>query len=85
MNVTVEEVAPGVWFLAGQSHHSVVVAFKDRLVMIEAPQSEARSLAAIARARELRPGTPLTHLVMSHHHFDHSTGCARRSPKASPS
>lgn len=74
VNVTVEEVAPGVWFLAGQSHHSVVVAFSDRLVMIEAPQSEARSLATIARARELRPGTPLTHLVMSHHHFDHSTG-----------
>ncbi len=74
VNVTVEELAPGVWFLAGQSHHSAVVAFKDRLVMIEAPQSEARSLAAIAKARELRPGTPLTHLVMSHHHFDHSTG-----------
>ena len=73
-NVAVEEVAPGVWFLAGQSHHSVVVAFKDRLVMIEAPQSEARSLAAIASAKALRPGTPLTHLVMSHHHFDHSTG-----------
>lgn len=74
INVTGEEVAPGVWFLAGQSHHSVVVAFADRLVLIEAPQSEARSLAVIAKARELRPGTPLTHLVMSHHHFDHSTG-----------
>lgn len=74
MNIAVEEVAPGVWFLAGQSHHSVVVAFTDRLVLVEAPQSEARSLAVIARARELKPGTPLTHLVMSHHHFDHSTG-----------
>jgi len=74
VNVTVQEVAPGVWFLAGQSHHSAVVAFKDRLVLIEAPQSEARSLAVIAKARELRPGTPLTHLVMSHHHFDHSSG-----------
>ena len=74
VTVAVEELARGVWFLAGQSHHSVVVAFADRLVMIEAPQSEARSTVAIARARELRPGTPLTHLVMSHHHFDHSTG-----------
>lgn len=74
VNVTSDEVAPGVWFLAGQSHHSVAVAFKDRVVLIEAPQSEARSLAVIAKARELRPGTPLTHVVMSHHHFDHSTG-----------
>jgi glyoxylase-like metal-dependent hydrolase (beta-lactamase superfamily II) len=74
LNVATTDLAPGVWFIAGQSHHSAVVAFKDRLVMIEAPQSETRSLGAIAKARELRPGTPLTHLVMTHHHFDHSTG-----------
>ena len=73
-NVLVQGLAPDVWLLNGGSHHSVVVAFRDRLVMIEAPQSEARSLAAIAKARQLRPGTPLTHLVMTHHHFDHSTG-----------
>ena len=30
VNIAVDEVAPGVWFLAGQSHHSAVVAFKDR-------------------------------------------------------
>lgn len=74
VNVTADEVAPGVWFLAGQSHHSVAVAFRDRLVLIEAPQSEARSLAAVAKAREVAPKVPLTHLVLSHHHFDHSTG-----------
>lgn len=73
-NVAVQELAPGVWFLAGQSHHSVVVAFADRLVLIEAPQSEARTQAVLARARELRPGVPLTQLVMSHHHFDHTAG-----------
>ncbi|MEP7117867.1 MAG: MBL fold metallo-hydrolase, partial [Acidobacteriota bacterium] len=74
VNVAVTEVAPGVWFLAGQSHHSAVVAFKDHLVLFEAPQSEARALAVIAKARQLRPGVPLTHLVMTHHHFDHSAG-----------
>ena len=73
-NVVVQGLTPDVWLLGGGSHHSVVVAFADRLVLIEAPQSEARSAVAIAKARELRPGTPLTHLVMSHHHFDHSTG-----------
>jgi glyoxylase-like metal-dependent hydrolase (beta-lactamase superfamily II) len=72
--VTVEEVAKGVWLLAGQSHHSVVVEFSDHLILIEAPQNDTRSLAVIAKARELRPNKPLTHVVNTHHHFDHSGG-----------
>ena len=73
-NVVVEEVAPGVWLLAGQSHHSALIEFADHLTLIEAPQSEARTLAVIAKARELRPSKPLTHVVNTHHHFDHSAG-----------
>jgi glyoxylase-like metal-dependent hydrolase (beta-lactamase superfamily II) len=73
-NVTVEEVSRGVWLLAGGSHHSAVIEFTDHLMLIEAPQNEARTLAVIAKARELRPAKPLTHVVNSHHHFDHSGG-----------
>jgi glyoxylase-like metal-dependent hydrolase (beta-lactamase superfamily II) len=72
-NVTAEEIAKGVWFLAGQSHHSVLAEFGDHLVLIEAP-NETRTLAVIAKAKELRPGKPLTHVVSTHHHFDHSGG-----------
>ena len=72
--VTVEEVSRGVWLLAGGSHHSALVEFSDHLMLIDAPQNDARTLAVIARARELRPGKPLTHVVNSHHHFDHSGG-----------
>lgn len=72
--VTVEEVSPGIWLLAGGSHHSVLVEFSDHLMLVDAPQHDARTLAVIAKARELRPGKPLTHVVNSHHHFDHSGG-----------
>jgi glyoxylase-like metal-dependent hydrolase (beta-lactamase superfamily II) len=73
-SVAVTEVAKGLWYLAGQSHHSVVVEFADHLMLIEAPQNDARTLAVIARARELRPNKPLTQVVNTHHHFDHSGG-----------
>jgi len=73
-NVTATEVAKGIWWLAGQSHHSALVEFADHLTLIEAPLDETRTLAVIAKARELRPGKPLTEVVNTHHHFDHSGG-----------
>ncbi len=72
--VEVEEVAPGVWHLTGQSHHSVLIEFDEYLALIEAPQSETRALAVIERARELQPDKPLRYVVNTHHHFDHSAG-----------
>ena len=73
-SVVVETVAPGVWLLAGQSHHSALIELSDHLMLIDAPQSEARTLAVIARARELQPNKPLTKVVTTHHHFDHTAG-----------
>jgi glyoxylase-like metal-dependent hydrolase (beta-lactamase superfamily II) len=72
--VTVQEVAPGIWWLAGQSHHSVLVEFADHMTLIEVPQNDTRTLAVIAKAREIKPDKPLTQVVVSHHHFDHSGG-----------
>lgn len=73
-NVTAESVGKGIWLLAGQSHHSVLVEFADHLMLIDAPQSEARTLAVIAKAKQTVPNKPLTQLVTTHHHFDHTAG-----------
>lgn len=72
--VTAAPIARGVTLLAGGSHNSVLVEFRDHLMLIEAPLNEARTLAAIVKARELVPGKPLTQLVNTHHHFDHTAG-----------
>ena len=72
--VTAESVANGIWWLAGSGNHrSVVFEFDDHLTLFEAPLNEARSKPVIDKARTLST-KPLTHVVMSHHHFDHSGG-----------
>lgn len=74
VTVTAEPVAKGIWWLAGSGNHrSILFEFDDHLVLFEVPQSEARTKAVIDTARTLSP-KPLTHAVVSHHHFDHSGG-----------
>ena len=73
-DVQVEEVGEGIWLLAGQSHHSLLVEFDEYLALVEAPQHDARTLAVIAAARELQPEKPLQYVVNTHHHFDHAGG-----------
>jgi len=73
--VTAEPVAKGIWWLAGSGNHrSVVFEFDDHLVLYEAPLNETRSKAVIDKARSLSSSKPLTHVIISHHHFDHSGG-----------
>lgn len=74
VSVETEEITDGVWHLTGGSHHSVLIEFDEFLALVEAPQSEARTLAVIAQARELQPDKPLQYVVNTHHHFDHSAG-----------
>jgi len=72
--VTAEPVGKGIWWLAGSGNHrSVVFEFDDHLVLYEAPLNETRSKAVIDKARSLS-AKPLTHVIISHHHFDHSGG-----------
>jgi hypothetical protein len=74
ITVTVEPVAKGIWRLAGSGNHrSIVFEFDDHLLLYEVPLNEARSKMVIDEARKLSP-KPLTQVVVSHHHFDHSGG-----------
>lgn len=72
--VTVEKLAPGVFYLKGGTHHSVAIDQADHVVVVEGPQSEARSLAVIAKVKETIPNKPIKYLINTHVHFDHSGG-----------
>jgi glyoxylase-like metal-dependent hydrolase (beta-lactamase superfamily II) len=73
INVQVIPVAKGVWYLKGQGN-STVFEFADHLTLFEAYGSEANAKAIIEKARTLVPGKPVTEVIVSHHHFDHSGG-----------
>lgn len=74
VTVDVEQLAGGVYYLRGGSHHSLLIDQADHLVVVEGPQSEARGLAVIAKAKELVPGKPIRYVINTHVHFDHSGG-----------
>jgi hypothetical protein len=75
VEVTVEQVAPGIWWLGGSGNHrSVVFEFADHLTLFELPESEARAKAVLEKTHSLSFGKPLTEVIISHHHFDHSAG-----------
>jgi len=74
VSVESRQLAPGVWLLAGGSHNSVLVEFRDFVTVVEAPQNEERSQAVVAEVRRLVPNKPIRYVVNTHYHWDHSGG-----------
>jgi glyoxylase-like metal-dependent hydrolase (beta-lactamase superfamily II) len=74
VQVKTDQVADGVWYLTGGTHHSVVVEMQDHLVVIEGPQNDERAAAVIAEVKKTVPNKPIKYVVNTHHHFDHAGG-----------
>ena len=72
--VTTEQVADGVWFIAGGTHNSVAIEMEDHIVLVESPLSDMRALPVIEQVKKLAPGKPIRYVINSHNHFDHSGG-----------
>jgi glyoxylase-like metal-dependent hydrolase (beta-lactamase superfamily II) len=72
--VVMAEIGPNVWRAEGQSHHSLVVKQGNGLLVIEMPQSSARSRAVLDTLAARFPGVPVRRAVNTHHHWDHSGG-----------
>jgi len=69
-----EKLADGVYRING-AYNSLAVEFADYILLFEpGPQNEARALAVIAEAKRVIPNKPIRYGVISHHHFDHTSG-----------
>ena len=76
MTVTTEKLGEGLYRLTTGpgSYDSVIVEFKDYVMMLEAGQSEARGLAYIAETKKLVPNKPIRYVMNTHPHSDHTGG-----------
>jgi len=76
MNVTSEKLGDGLYRLTTGpgSYDSVIVEFKDYIMMLEAGQSEARALAYVAETKKLIPNKPIRYVMDTHPHSDHTGG-----------
>ncbi len=76
MTVTAEKLGDGLYRLTTGpgSYDSVIVEFKDYIMMLEAGQSEARALAYVAETKKLIPNKPIRYVMNTHPHADHTGG-----------
>ena len=68
------ELAPNVQHVQGGTANNLIVAFKDFLVVFDAPYGELQSRWTIDAAKAKYPGKPIRYIVLTHHHMDHAGG-----------
>jgi glyoxylase-like metal-dependent hydrolase (beta-lactamase superfamily II) len=76
LTVSAEKLGDGLYRLTTGpgSYDSVIVEFKDYIMMLEAGQSEARALAYISETKKLIPNKPIRYVMNTHPHSDHTGG-----------
>ena len=76
LTVTSEKLGDGLYRLTTGpgSYDSVIVEFKDYVMMLEAGQSQARALAYVAETKKLIPNKPIRYVMNTHPHSDHTGG-----------
>jgi glyoxylase-like metal-dependent hydrolase (beta-lactamase superfamily II) len=59
--------------LTGGTHHSLAIAMRV-IIVVDAPNGEARASEVLAKAKEFMPGKPIRYVVTTHHYWDHADG-----------
>jgi glyoxylase-like metal-dependent hydrolase (beta-lactamase superfamily II) len=68
-----EDLGGGFWLVRG-GYGAIVADFKDYIIVVEGPQSDARGDQIISEAKRLVPNKPIRYVINTHAHFDHATG-----------
>jgi glyoxylase-like metal-dependent hydrolase (beta-lactamase superfamily II) len=70
------EIAPGIFLFENMQgdYHSIAVDQGTHLVLLEAPLSPAYAEAQKELLARLRPGKPVSYVLVTHHHGDHNGG-----------
>jgi glyoxylase-like metal-dependent hydrolase (beta-lactamase superfamily II) len=76
LTVTAEKLGDGLYrYTAGQgSYDSLIVEFRDHIMMLEAGQNQARAAAYVAEVKRQFPGKPIRYVMNTHPHSDHTGG-----------
>jgi glyoxylase-like metal-dependent hydrolase (beta-lactamase superfamily II) len=76
LTVKSEKLGDGLYRLTTGtgSYDSVIVEFKDYIMMLEAGQSLARATAYVAETKKLIPNKPIRYVMNTHPHSDHTGG-----------
>jgi len=76
LTVTNEKLGDGLYRLTTGpgSYDSLLVEFRDYVMMLEAGQSEARALAYVAETKKMFPNKPIRYVMNTHPHSDHTGG-----------
>ena len=70
-NVEVKQIARGLWRITGGT---MVIEFADHMTLFEVGGGAERVAAVVKAARQIVPSKPVTEVIVSHHHFDHTAG-----------
>jgi glyoxylase-like metal-dependent hydrolase (beta-lactamase superfamily II) len=75
-NITKEQLGSGLFrYTTGPgSYDSIVVEFRDYIMMLEAGQSQARAQAYVDEIKRQFPGKPIRYVMNTHPHADHTQG-----------
>jgi hypothetical protein len=69
--LTVEKVADRIW---RTSSGTTILEFADHMTLFELYGNQAIAKATLQLAKTINPDKPITELIVSHHHFDHTGG-----------